>query len=191
MTDADPKTAPPAESQPAAVPETSMVSLKVEDAADKTAKAKEPKVKSKGKLAPISAMFRFATCLDYFMMTVGALCGMANGAALAGFSIILGDIFDVLNSTDSSKASDIALIFIWIGLGTFASATLQVGLWTAVSERMTIKLRQKYLDALLSQEVGFFDSRDSGALTSKVAENSLLFREALGEKFAALFQFVR
>lgn len=148
------------------------------------------KTKARKKMVSPWRMFRFATSLDYFMMFVGALCACANGGAMAGFSVILGDIFDVLNSGDSAGASMIALRFVWIALGLFVASTLQVGLYTAASERMTIKLRQRYLDALLSQDVAFFDSQDSGALTSKVAENSIMFREALGEKFAAIFQFM-
>jgi len=151
------------------------------------AKDKEP-AKPKT-MVPMYKMFRFATKLDVFLMTIGAICGCANGGAMAGFSILLGSIFDVLNSSDPSRATGLALDFVWIGLATFFSAAMQVGLFTAVSERMTIKLRQRYLDALLAQDVGYFDANDAGTITSRVAENSLMFREALGEKFAALFQF--
>src|SRR5262249_19647446 len=136
-------------------------------------------------------MFRFATCTDVILMLVGAICAIGVGGTMAGFSVILGDIFDTLNTAQSNKATEISLLFVWIGLGAFVAGSLQVGLWTAVSERMTIRLRQRYLDALLAQDIAFFDSQDSGTITSKVAENSLMFREALGDKFAAFFQFVR
>ena len=159
------------------------------DAAAATGK-KDDKKKEKKSMVPILSMFRFATPFDYFLMFVGAMCGIANGASMAGFSVILGDLFDVLNGADSSKASDIALIFVWLGIALFVAAGLQVGLWTAASERMTIKLRQRFLDALLSQDVSFFDRQDAGMITSKISENSILFREALGEKFAAIFQLL-
>ena len=149
---------------------------------------KEPKQKTK--MVPIWSMFRFATVLDIFMMLIGAICACAVGGSLAGFSVILGDIFDVLNSADNSKASEIALLFVWIGIAVFFAASLQVGLYTAASERMTIRLRQRYLDALLAQDVSFFDRQDAGTLVSKVAENAIMFREGLGDKFAALFQFL-
>lgn len=68
-------------------------------------------------------------------------------------------------------------------------ATIQVGFFTYTSERMTMKLRVCYFESLLSQDVGFFDGAESGTVTTKVAENSLLFREATGDKFVALFQF--
>jgi len=141
-------------------------------------------------MASIRGMFRFATPLDYFLMTIGSLCAMANGAGLAGFSIILGDIFDALNSPESGKAESLAVLFVWIGLGVFTAATVQVGAWMVVSERLTIKLRQRYLEALLAQEISFFDSSDSGALTARLAENAIKYRESLGEKFAALFQYL-
>jgi ABC-type bacteriocin/lantibiotic exporter with double-glycine peptidase domain len=179
MADDDKKTEAPAVVEHASIAKTT----------DEHATEVKAKRKEKPKMVSVLSMFRFATKLDCLMMFVGGMCGIANGAAMAGFSIILGDIYDVLNSGDSDRATSIALFFVWIALGTFVAAGLQVGLWTASSERMTIKLRQRFLDSLLSQDVSFFDRQDAGTITSRVAENSIMFREALGEKFAAMFQF--
>ncbi|KAH9257714.1 hypothetical protein BASA81_004172 [Batrachochytrium salamandrivorans] len=143
------------------------------------------------KMVSFRQMFRFATGLDYLLITVGALCGMANGGAMAGFSVILGSIFDALNGTNPDAASEVSVLFVYLACGMFVTATLQVATFTSVSERMTIKLRQKYLASVLKQDIGFFDDAAlSGSISSQVAENSLLFREALGEKFGSMFQFV-
>ncbi|KAH9253392.1 hypothetical protein BASA81_008743 [Batrachochytrium salamandrivorans] len=140
-------------------------------------------------LVPLSQMFRFATGYDYVLMTVGAIGGLANGAAMSGFVVILGEVMDSLNSIDPGKAAETSVLFVWLALGVWVAAALQVSCWTAAAERMTIKMREQYLDAILMQEMGFFDKEGTGSLTSKIAENSLLFREAMGEKFGMLFQF--
>ena len=145
--------------------------------------AKKPKPVS------VRQLFRFATPLDYFLMSIGALCGIANGGTMAAFSIILGQVFNTLNSPNASDALRISLIFIYVGIGTLVASTLQLALFTTTAERMTIRMREKYLESILSQDITFFDEQKSGSLTTKVAENAILFREALGEKMSQIFQF--
>lgn len=138
---------------------------------------------------PFRKLFRFAEPTDWLLMFVGALGGSANGASLSGFSVIFGQLFDALNSTDPSGATSIALLFVYVGCGAFVASTLQVACFTMASERMTIRLRRAYMNSILDQEMGFFDEQNAGTITSRVAEAALLYREALGEKFGALFQF--
>lgn len=158
-------------------------------AADEKPETKATEVKRKKELAPVRAMFRFASWFDVLLILGGTICAVANGASTAAFAIILGDIFDALNSPDSGRASQLSLLFVWVGIGLFFAAGLQVALLTAASERMTIRLRQAYFKSILSQDISFFDAQNGGALTSRIAENSIFFREAMGEKLGSLFQF--
>jgi ABC-type multidrug transport system fused ATPase/permease subunit len=140
-------------------------------------------------MASYRDMFRYATGMDFFLFVGGAFMASANGVAMTGFSIILGSVFDALNSPQPGQAEQISLWFVYLGLGAFAAGFAQVGLFTAASERMTVKLRQGYLDSILKQDIGYFDRAGTGELASSVAENALLFREALGEKLGGIFQF--
>ena len=58
-----------------------------EDAPPKTSKAPR---KRRG--VSCCQMFRFATCSDYLLMLVAILAAVANGGAMAGFSILLGEV---------------------------------------------------------------------------------------------------
>ncbi|KAH9260236.1 hypothetical protein BASA81_001405 [Batrachochytrium salamandrivorans] len=140
-------------------------------------------------LVPITRMFRFATRYDYMLIGVGTFCGVANGASLCGFVIILGDIMDSLNGVDPAEAANVAVLFVWLALGVWVAAGIQVACWMSVAERMTITMREQYLDAILKQEMAYFDREGTGSLASKIAENSLLYRDAIGSKFGMLFQF--
>lgn len=42
--------------------------------------------------------------------------------------------------------------------------------WTATGERQTQKLRERYVNAILSQEIGWFDNCGANELAAKVAE---------------------
>jgi len=140
-------------------------------------------------MASIAQMLRYATGFDFFLFIAGCFFGACNGTAMTGFSIVLGSIFDKLNSPHPGDATAITLYFVWIGLGAMAASTLQVGLLTAASERMTVRLRHAYLESILKQDIAYFDRAGTGQLASAVAENALLYREALGEKLGGIFQF--
>lgn len=45
----------------------------------------------------------------------------------------------------------------------------QVAFWTATAERQTKKMRQEFFKAIMRQNVGWFDSQGTGALTSRIA----------------------
>lgn len=50
-------------------------------------------------------------------------------------------------------------------------------------ERQACRLRSKYVQALLYQEIGFFDTSMSvGEVVSSISTDTLMFQEAIGEK---------
>lgn len=156
---------------------------------DLTAQKKQTEKTNGIKAVSFRSLFRFASWFDMFLMSIGVLCAFANGGSISAFTIILGDVFNVLNTPNPLAAQVVALRFFYIAAGAFVVSFLQVAVFTATAERMTIRLRQQYLDSILKQDITFFDYNGSGVLVSQLAENSLLFRDAMGEKFGSLFQF--
>lgn len=66
---------------------------------------------------------------------------------------------------------------------------IEVACWMYTGERQSTRIRTKYLESLLHQEVAFFDSQSvgssglgSGQVVSRIAEDTLLVQEAVGEK---------
>mmetsp|Transcript_5871 Transcript_5871/g.7099 ORF Transcript_5871/g.7099 Transcript_5871/m.7099 type:complete len:1334 (+) Transcript_5871:380-4381(+) len=156
-------------------------------------------VKEKVEKVSLFQLFRFADSLDIFLITVGTLMAIAFGATMPIFAIIFGGLIDDFNppggfgpnSPNSAVdvASDYALLFIYLAIGAFIAATCQVGFFTIASERQAIKMRETYLAAVLKQEIAWFDERRSGELSSKVAESTVIIRDAIGEKLGGLVQF--
>ena len=64
---------------------------------------------------------------------------------------------------------------------------MQFALMQASAERVSFDLRTRYLSALLSQEVAFFEKQQIEALPSQIAEYFRAISEGVGEKTA---QFV-
>ncbi|CAK4352993.1 unnamed protein product [Aphanomyces euteiches] len=115
-------------------------------------------------------LFRFADTLDVVLMTLGAFAAFATGAAIPLRILLFGDVLTAFNPTTEannnilSHVTEIALKFVWIGLG--------------IAQRM----REVYVRAILTKEIGWFDVNDPGTLATKVAETSLMIQDGLGRK---------
>lgn len=66
----------------------------------------------------------------------------------------------------------------------------EVSLWIQSGERQSTKLRVKYLQALLRQDVSYFDTDAStGGFVNSIASDPVLVQDAIGEKVASTFIF--
>ena len=77
----------------------------------------------------------------------------------------------VYSHTNRSSKSDTLLLFI------------EVFCWTFTGERQSSTMRVKYLRALLSQDIGFYDTDSTtGEIVVGISSDTLLVQDAIGEK---------
>eukprot|EP00924_Labyrinthula_sp_SR-Ha-C_P015096 maker-scaffold_9-snap-gene-8.55-mRNA-1 protein AED:0.00 eAED:0.01 QI:0/1/0.5/1/1/1/2/88/1332 len=136
-------------------------------------------------------LFKFSSTLDKVFLVGGFIGAAGLGAVMPLFSLIFGDLFDSFNDPSSLEnirdvGADFAKKFAYLGVGAFCMAGIQVAFFTISAERQVIKIREAYFEALLRQEIAWFDSRRSGELAAKVAENTVVIKESMGEKLGAL-----
>ncbi|XP_071479160.1 ATP-dependent translocase ABCB1-like [Diadema antillarum] len=89
-----------------------------------------------------------------------------------------------------NQMREYALIFTYVGLAVVAASYTQVSLWSLSCERQTHKLRKEFFNAILHQEIAWFDEHQSGELTSRLADDLERVREGLGDKVAVCLQFL-
>jgi ABC-type multidrug transport system fused ATPase/permease subunit len=59
----------------------------------------------------------------------------------------------------------------------------EVSCWMQTGERQSARMRIAYLRAMLSQDVGFFDTDAStGEIVSRISSDTLLVQDAISEK---------
>lgn len=59
----------------------------------------------------------------------------------------------------------------------------EIACWMYTGERQVITLRKRYLEAVLRQDVGFFDTdARTGDIVFGVSTDTLLVQDAIGEK---------
>ena len=76
----------------------------------------------------------------------------------------------------------LALYFVYLGIGQFAAVYISAMAFMYVGEHVTQKLREKYLAAVLRQNIPFFDKLGAGEVTSTITANMDLVQVGISEK---------
>ncbi|KAG8066441.1 hypothetical protein GUJ93_ZPchr0004g40415 [Zizania palustris] len=142
-------------------------------------------------------LFTFADSWDLVLMAAGSLGALAHGAAMPLFFLLFGDLINGFgkNQTDlrtmTDEVSKYALYFVYLGLVVCASSYAEIACWMYTGERQVIALRKAYLDAVLRQDVGFFDTdARTGDIVFGVSTDTLLVQDAIGEKVGNFIHYL-
>jgi ABC-type multidrug transport system fused ATPase/permease subunit len=64
----------------------------------------------------------------------------------------------------------------------------EVSCWTTAGERQSARIRSLYLNAVLRQDIAYFDTElTTGQAVSRMSSDTLVIQDALGEKVTVLF----
>ncbi|CAM6127718.1 unnamed protein product [Calypogeia fissa] len=134
-------------------------------------------------------LYSFASPFDWLLMFFGTVGACTHGAAVPVFFIYFGKLIDSFGSNVNHpermafEVRKYAMYFFYLGLVVMLSAWLEVSCWMWTGERQSGKMRAKYLKAMLSQDVGFFDTDIStGEIVSRISSDTVLVQDAISEK---------
>lgn len=171
------------------VAEVELVST--EEASLDTPMKTEPPKKDSRK-ASVFELFSTADSIDVGLMVLGTLGGMGTGFSLPAFNVLFGLMLDNLNDDPNSLVkgvNQIAEIFVYVAIGNFFCGFLQVACWSYTGERQTQRLREQYVQAILKQEIGWFDEEGAGELSTRVAELAGKVQDGIGRKVGDFCQY--
>eukprot|EP01130_Rhizamoeba_saxonica_P018964 TRINITY_DN9689_c0_g1_i1.p1 TRINITY_DN9689_c0_g1~~TRINITY_DN9689_c0_g1_i1.p1 ORF type:complete len:604 (+),score=160.59 TRINITY_DN9689_c0_g1_i1:42-1853(+) len=130
---------------------------------------------------------------EYWRMIVGSICSALNGATLPAFSVIFGEMFNDFFLLTGDALSDrilvISMFFLGLGVAAFILTYIAMSCWSIVGEKISRKLRSRYFDALMKQEIAYFDQHSSGTLTSRLSADIILIQGGISEKFGQIFYY--
>ncbi|XP_066314800.1 ABC transporter B family member 4-like [Miscanthus floridulus] len=138
-------------------------------------------------------MFRYADRLDILLMAVGTVAAVANGVAEPLVSLLFGKVIDSFGDSTVQNilrsVSKVVLDFVYLGIGAAVVSFLQVSCWTTAGERQSARIRSLYLNAVLRQDIAFFDTElTTGQAVSRMSSDTLVIQDALGEKAGKILQ---
>jgi ATP-binding cassette subfamily B (MDR/TAP) protein 1 len=146
--------------------------------------------------APFWSLYKYADKWDYLFIVIGLIGAIANGVSMPVFSIIFGNVLNAigLNIFDPGALKNEVDLqvpnFMYLGVASAVAAFLQTFFLVYSSVRQANRLRGAYLASVLSQDVGFFDTKGtSGLLLQGLNEDCSTVQAAVGEK-VSMFVFM-
>ncbi|KAK3142408.1 hypothetical protein QOZ80_4BG0346050 [Eleusine coracana subsp. coracana] len=142
-------------------------------------------------------LFSFADPLDWLLMAAGSAGAVVHGAAMPVFFLLFGELVNGFGKNQhnlrrmTDEVSKYSLYFVYLGLVVCASSYLEIACWMYTGERQVGALRQRYLEAVLRQDVGFFDTdARTGDVVFSVSTDTLLVQDAIGEKVGNFIHYL-
>ena len=127
---------------------------------------------------------------EALFLSLGTLALLvASGTGLAAPALV-GRLVDGITDGAGRDALDRAALLL---LGLFAvsgvSAALRSYLFTVAGERLVARLRADLYGAVLRREIGFFDARQTGELTNRLASDTTVLQNAVTVNISMALRF--
>lgn len=135
-------------------------------------------------------LYRYASLWDKIFLVIAAICAIGGGAALPLMTVIFGNLSGsfsgyfqgTLQEDFSSILNRYVLYFVYLAIAEFVLVYTSTVLFIYTGEHITSKVRDRYLKAILRQNIGFFDKLGAGEVTTRITADTNLIQEAISEK---------
>ncbi|KAJ1278283.1 hypothetical protein BS78_04G068300 [Paspalum vaginatum] len=156
------------------------------DGPPEAAKAK----KAAPALRSFASVFMHADTADVVLMVLGLLGAMGDGMSTPVMLLITSRIFnDLGGGADifqefSSKIDVNSRNLVFLALANWVMAFLEGYCWSRTAERQASRMRERYLRAVLRQDVEYFDLKvgSTSEVITSVSNDSLVVQDVLSEK---------
>ncbi|KAI3705321.1 hypothetical protein L1987_75557 [Smallanthus sonchifolius] len=142
-------------------------------------------------------LFRFADGLDYVLMGIGTIGAFVHGCSLPIFLRFFADLVNSFgsNANDIDKMTQevlkYALYFLVVGAAIWASSWAEISCWMFTGERQSTKMRIKYLEAALSQDIQFFDTEvRTSDVVFAINTDAVMVQDAISEKLGNFIHYM-
>ncbi|KAK9694746.1 hypothetical protein K7432_013303 [Basidiobolus ranarum] len=149
--------------------------------------------------ASLTELFKFATKLDWALMSVGLLAAIIAGAGMPLMTIIFGQMGNTYSefntqvrtgsitpdqvSSFRSEINKYSLYYVYLAIGILAASYIYMSTWVYTGERQTRRFRESYLAAVLRQDITWFDKLGGGEITTRITSDTHLVQDGISEKF--------
>ena len=80
------------------------------------------------------------------------------------------------------------LFYVYFGIGTWICAWVQTTFLMAQSQNQVNVIRRTFFDAILRQDIGFFDTNSAGELNTRLADDIKKISDGTGDKVGITVQ---
>ncbi|CAG8789040.1 9710_t:CDS:2, partial [Cetraspora pellucida] len=139
----------------------------------------------------------FATNYELALMFIGIIFAGVAGSAVPATTIPFGKIVDyftlyqqrsITYDEFSTKINFLSLVMVFFSICIFVSTYIYMATWIYTSERITRQIRERYLRAILRQNIAYFDKLSPGEVTTRITSDTHLIQQGIGEKAIIVMQ---
>ncbi|KAF7716324.1 ABC transporter [Penicillium ucsense] len=136
-------------------------------------------------------LYRYASAMDIVILVVCAICSIAAGAALPLFTILFGSLTTAFQGIQLKTISyndfehqltKNVLYFVYLGIAEFVTVYISTVGFIYTGEHVTQKIRERYLEAILRQNIAYFDKLGAGEVTTRITADTNLIQDGVSEK---------
>ncbi|KAG6377083.1 P-loop containing nucleoside triphosphate hydrolase protein [Boletus reticuloceps] len=164
----------------------------------------------------LTQLFRYATPLELFLNAIGLVAAAAAGAAQPLMSLIFGRLtqdfvsfgtaeaayyqqtnnatalqeLQVAAAQFRSTAALDASYLVYIGIGTLVCTFTYTVIWVYTGEVNAKRIRERYLQAILRQDIAYFDSVGAGEVATRIQTDTHLVQQGISEKVPLAVSFI-
>ncbi|PCH40227.1 multidrug resistance protein 1 [Wolfiporia cocos MD-104 SS10] len=164
---------------------------------------------------PVSffALFRFSTKHELIMNGTGLVAAAAAGAAQPLMSLLFGNLVQAFVNFGTTAAAakgagkqgqealsaaaaefrhtaaNDASYLVYIGLGMFVCTYIYMTAWVYTGEINAKRIRERYLQAVLRQDIAYFDNVGAGEVATRIQTDTHLVQQGISEKVAIVLNF--
>ncbi|GAB2264092.1 hypothetical protein Droror1_Dr00026226 [Drosera rotundifolia] len=159
----------------------------------------EEEEKQKEIVSPVGfrELFRFADGLDLVLMGIGSIGAFVHGCSLPLFLRFFADLVNSFGSYSDEpdkmvqQVSKYAFYFLVVGAAIWASSWAEIACWMWTGERQSTKMRIKYLEAALNQDIQYFDTEvRTSDVVFAINTDAVMIQDAISEKLGNFIHYM-
>ncbi|KAF3178414.1 GTPase-activating protein [Orbilia oligospora] len=142
------------------------------------------------------SLYRYASRSDLTLLFICHFASIAAGAVLPLMTVVFGNLagefadFFMSNPISDPGAPGrlmdtverLTLYFVYMGVGEFVLVYTATVISIHVGEKISGRIRQQFLAAILRQNIGFFDKLGAGEVTTRITADVALINAGISEK---------
>ncbi|CAB4376476.1 unnamed protein product [Rhizophagus irregularis] len=144
-------------------------------------------------------LYNHATKQDWILMIFGLICAVIAGIIVPLMTVVFGQLIDYFYKFQTkqiskdeflNKANYFTTFFVYFAIVTFITSYFYMACWIATGERITRRIREQYLRAVLRQDIAYFDKLGAGEVTTRITNDTNLIQDGISEKVSMAFTFL-
>ncbi|KAJ5827488.1 ABC transporter integral membrane type 1 [Penicillium robsamsonii] len=144
-------------------------------------------------ISRLGLMYSCTTTYELFVLVISSIAAIIGGALQPISFLFLGGLAQgfkefFLGSFSGSQLSSLvakfALYYVYVAIGQFVSVYISTAGFMIGGENITQRLREKYLAAILRQNIAFFDVLGAGEITTRITADMNLIQDSLTGKLS-------